>query len=45
MPILPTYGGAEQSGNGLIAATGNINGDDYADLVVGDPDEPDRSGR
>ncbi|GGZ82229.1 FG-GAP-like repeat-containing protein [Streptomyces echinoruber] len=40
----PVYGGAQQTGNGLIAATGDINGDGYADLVAGDPDEPDRAG-
>ncbi|MGW7410773.1 VCBS repeat-containing protein [Streptomyces sp. NPDC054833] len=40
----PVYGGAQQMGNGLIAATGDINGDGYADLVVGDPDEPDNPG-
>ncbi|MET8115554.1 FG-GAP repeat protein [Streptomyces prasinus] len=40
----PVYGGAQQRGNGLIAATGDINGDGYADLVVGDPDEPDHAG-
>jgi hypothetical protein len=28
------------SGNGLIAATGDVNGDGYADLVVGDPLTP-----
>ncbi|MER5276283.1 FG-GAP-like repeat-containing protein [Streptomyces sp. NPDC002809] len=36
--------GAQQTGNGLIAATGDVNGDGYADLVVGDPDEPDSTG-
>ncbi|WP_433451056.1 FG-GAP repeat protein [Streptomyces sp. CA-142005] len=40
----PVYGGAQQTGNGLIAASGDVNGDGYADLVVGDPDEPDRAG-
>ncbi|MEU9089724.1 FG-GAP repeat protein [Streptomyces sp. NPDC087901] len=40
----PAYGGAQQTGNGLIAATGDVNGDGYADLVVGDPDEPDNAG-
>jgi hypothetical protein len=40
----PVIGGAQQTGNGLIAASGDINGDGYADLVVGDPDEPDRAG-
>ncbi|MFF0203885.1 VCBS repeat-containing protein [Streptomyces sp. NPDC005017] len=29
-----------QEGNGLIAATGDVNGDGYADLVVGDPEDP-----
>ncbi|WP_316755947.1 FG-GAP and VCBS repeat-containing protein [Streptomyces herbicida] len=38
------HGGAQQVGNGLIAATGDVNGDGYADLVVGDPDEPDNPG-
>ncbi|WP_189697873.1 FG-GAP-like repeat-containing protein [Streptomyces chromofuscus] len=28
-----------ENGNGLIAATGDVNGDGYADLVVGDPQE------
>ncbi|MFF4398410.1 FG-GAP repeat protein [Streptomyces sp. NPDC001480] len=42
--IDPVIGGAQQTGNGLIAATGDVNGDGYADLVVGDPDEPDRAG-
>ncbi|MGP2438419.1 VCBS repeat-containing protein [Streptomyces sp. JW3] len=37
----PVYDGAQKSGNGLIAATGDVNGDGYADLVVGDPDEPE----
>ena len=41
--VNPVYGGAQQMGNGLIAATGDINGDGYADLVVGDPDEPDHA--
>lgn len=31
-------------GNGLIAATGDVNGDSYTDLVVGDPDEPAEAG-
>ncbi|MEU1408560.1 VCBS repeat-containing protein [Streptomyces sp. NPDC005728] len=42
--VYPVLGGAQQTGNGLIAATGDINGDGFADLVVGDPDEPDRAG-
>jgi len=29
------------AGNGRIAASGDLNGDGYADLVVGDPDEPE----
>ncbi|KMS84715.1 hypothetical protein ACZ91_46640 [Streptomyces regensis] len=40
----PVLGGWQQKGNGLIAATGDVNGDGYADLVVGDPDEPDKAG-
>ncbi|MET9104618.1 VCBS repeat-containing protein [Streptomyces antibioticus] len=40
----PAHDGAQQKGNGLIAATGDINGDGYADLVAGDPDEPDKAG-
>lgn len=31
-------------GNGLIAASGDVNGDGYADLVVGDPWDPDVAG-
>ncbi|WP_405992057.1 VCBS repeat-containing protein [Streptomyces sp. NBC_00986] len=31
-------------GNGLIAASGDVNGDGYADLVVGDPWEPEVAG-
>lgn len=31
-------------GNGHIAATGDVNGDGYDDLVVGDPDEPEVAG-
>ncbi|WP_436960182.1 FG-GAP repeat protein [Streptomyces sp. SudanB182_2057] len=42
--IGPVFEGAQQKGNGLIPATGDVNGDGYADLVVGDPDEPDRAG-
>ncbi|WP_329231322.1 FG-GAP-like repeat-containing protein [Streptomyces sp. NBC_01460] len=33
-----------QKGNGLISATGDLNGDGFADLVVGDPDEPEVAG-
>lgn len=40
----PVYGGAQRTGNGLIAATGDVNGDGYADLVVGDPDDPEKAG-
>ncbi|MEV1081641.1 FG-GAP repeat protein [Streptomyces sp. NPDC050211] len=40
----PAYGNAFQHGNGLISATGDLNGDSYADLVVGDPDEPEVAG-
>lgn len=36
--------GAELRGNGLIAATGDVNGDGFADLVAGDPDEPAQPG-
>ncbi|MGW3283707.1 VCBS repeat-containing protein [Streptomyces sp. NPDC001002] len=39
----PSYGNQLQ-GNGLIAATGDLNGDGCADLVVGDPDEPAKAG-
>lgn len=31
-------------GSGLIAASGDVNGDGYADLVVGDPWEPEVAG-
>ncbi|MEV6541003.1 VCBS repeat-containing protein [Streptomyces sp. NPDC051665] len=31
-------------GNGLIAASGDVNGDGYADLVVGDPWDPEVAG-
>ncbi|MCG7204336.1 FG-GAP repeat protein [Streptomyces arenae] len=37
------YGDALK-GNGLITASGDINGDGYADLVAGDPDEPEKAG-
>jgi hypothetical protein len=40
----PSYGNELQQGNGLIAASGDLNGDGYGDLVVGDPDEPDKAG-
>ncbi|MFJ8081741.1 FG-GAP-like repeat-containing protein [Streptomyces sp. NPDC096205] len=45
-PIMVNHGGTEtwpeplEHGNGLIAATGDVNGDGYTDLVVGDPLEP-----
>lgn len=39
----PAYGNALK-GNGLITASGDINGDGYADLVAGDPDEPEKAG-
>ncbi|MFC9283732.1 FG-GAP repeat protein [Streptomyces collinus] len=42
--VNPVIGGAQQTGNGLIAATGDVNGDGYDDLVVGDPDEPEHAG-
>ncbi|MEU6354059.1 VCBS repeat-containing protein [Streptomyces sp. NPDC047072] len=34
----------ELRGNGLITAAGDINGDGFADLAVGDPDEPRQAG-
>ncbi|WP_409470849.1 VCBS repeat-containing protein [Streptomyces sp. HC307] len=37
--------GKQLRGNGLITATGDINGDGYDDLVAGDPDEPKVEGR
>ncbi|WTV81212.1 FG-GAP-like repeat-containing protein [Streptomyces sp. NBC_00028] len=38
---LPVY---QTEGNGRIPATGDLNGDGYADLVVGDPEDPDTPG-
>ncbi|MFF0161498.1 FG-GAP repeat protein [Streptomyces sp. NPDC005263] len=40
----PAIGEELQQGNGLITATGDLNGDGYADLVAGDPDDPDVAG-
>ncbi|WP_338058704.1 FG-GAP-like repeat-containing protein [Streptomyces mangrovisoli] len=31
-------------GNGLVSATGDVNGDGYTDLVVADPDDPTTNG-
>ncbi|BAU87878.1 hypothetical protein SLA_7012 [Streptomyces laurentii] len=42
--IAPGSGDPQQAGNGLTTATGDVNGDGYADLVVGDPDEPEKAG-
>ncbi|MFD5713298.1 FG-GAP-like repeat-containing protein [Streptomyces pharetrae] len=45
-PIMVNHGGTATwtgplaHGDGLLAATGDVNGDGYADLVVGDPLEP-----
>ncbi|MYT70092.1 MULTISPECIES: FG-GAP-like repeat-containing protein [unclassified Streptomyces] len=39
----PAYGN-ELQGNGLIVASGDVNGDGYDDLVAGDPDEPEHAG-
>lgn len=36
--------GKELRGNGLIAASGDLNGDGFTDLVAGDPDEPEKAG-
>lgn len=42
--IDPTVGTEPNQGDGLIDAAGDINGDGYTDLVVGDPWEPERAG-
>jgi hypothetical protein len=34
----------ESTGDGLVTAVGDINGDGYQDVVVGDPDEPTDDG-
>ncbi|MFF9120718.1 FG-GAP repeat protein [Streptomyces massasporeus] len=39
--VNPVIAGAQQKGNGLLAAAGDVNGDGHADLVTADPDEPD----
>jgi hypothetical protein len=36
----PVAGGAPLAGDGMTTAVGDVNGDGYNDLVVGDPDEP-----
>lgn len=42
--INPADGRPQSAGNGLIAAGGDLNGDGYGDLVVGDPAEPETTG-
>ncbi|MEU0028556.1 VCBS repeat-containing protein [Streptomyces sp. NPDC006335] len=39
----PAFGNQLQ-GNGLIVSAGDLNGDGCADLVAGDPDEPEKAG-